>query len=56
MGLPGRLVDEAGLRLGRQTADHRRGERAVAPVGQGRLVDYVVVVAGAQQIEEVGHL
>ena len=53
MGLPGRVIGEACLRLGRQAAEHRPGERAAAHVGQGRRVDHILAVAGAQQVEEV---
>ena len=53
MRLPGRVIGEARLPLGRQAADHRPGERAAAHVGQRRVVDHVVGVAGAQQVEEV---
>ena len=53
MGLPGRVIDEASLPLGRQAAEHRPGERAAAHIGQGRRVDHILAVAGAQQVEEV---
>ena len=53
MRLPGGLIGKPCLWLRGQLADHRSGERAAAHVVQRRVVDHVVGVAGAQQVEEV---
>ena len=53
MDLPGGLMDKACLRLRRQLADHRSGKRAAAHVVHCRLIDHIVAVSGAQQVEEV---
>ena len=39
--------------LRRQLADHGSGEGTATHVAQGRIIDHVVGVSGAQQIEEV---
>src|SRR5437868_14709325 len=53
MPQPRFLIDEL-LRLMRgKSLDERSGQRMIAHVVQGRVVDHVVGVAGTQQVEEV---
>lgn len=53
MGAPGHLTDEATIGMLAQASDHRGGQCAFAHVGERLGIDDVVVVAGAQQREEV---
>ncbi len=55
---PGRLVGEMMrpvIMMGgaSQAGDERAGQLALAPVGQGRVIDRVIFLAGAQQLQEV---
>ena len=51
---PDPLVGKAALGVRDQAVDHRAGQMVPAHVGHCRLVDHVVVVTGAQAVEEVG--
>ena len=53
MRRPGLLVGKAALGMRDQPVDHRPGQMVPAHVGHRRLVDHVVVVTGAQAVEEV---
>lgn len=53
MHLPGSMIGELFRRGVGESADHRAGERASAHIGERRVVDDIVGVAGAQQVEEV---
>ena len=53
MCAPGRLIGEEPVRMFGQAGDHRCGERALAHVGQRLGIDDVIVVAGAQQLQEI---
>src|SRR5271166_3508889 len=50
---PGCLIGENLVGMLGQAGDHRAGERAVANIGQCLGIDDIIVMAGAQQIEEV---
>src|SRR5271165_294582 len=52
MRQPRGLIGEAGLRLRRQAGDQRRGQCMLSHVAVGRVVEHVIGMAGAQQIEE----
>src|SRR6266700_1795327 len=51
--LPSDLVGEVCPGLRRQLADHGSGKRTATHVAQRRIIDHVVGVSSAQQIEEV---
>ena len=53
MRSPGRLVRKDALRMACQAGDHRPGQGALAPVGQGLGIDHVVRMPGPQQRKEV---
>jgi hypothetical protein len=53
MRLPGELVGEVCPGLRRQLADHGTGKRTATHVAQGRVIDHVIGVSGAQEIEKV---
>ena len=53
MALPGRLIGKLPLLVRGQLPDHRSGQGVLTHVVQRRVVDHVVGVAGAQQVEEV---
>ena len=53
MALPGGLVGELAHRMGGQSANDRPGQGMLAHVGERRVIDDVVGVSGAQQVEEV---
>jgi hypothetical protein len=53
MCLPGGLVAEPCLRFGLQTGDRGRGQALVSHVVVSVVVEHVVSVAGAEQVEEV---
>ena len=53
MRLPSELIGKVCPRLRRQLADHSSGESTATHVAQGRIIDHVVRVSGAQEIEEV---
>ena len=50
---PGQLVGEVCPGLRRQLADHGTGKRTATHVAQGRVIDHVIGVSGAQEIEKV---
>ena len=54
MRRPGLLVGKAALGMRDQAVDHRAGQMVPAHVGHCHLIDHVVVVTGAQAVEEVG--
>ena len=53
MRLPSGLVGKVCPGLRRQLADHGSGEGTATHVAQGRIIDHVVGMSGAQEIEEV---
>ena len=53
MRLPGRAIGKAGLGMAGEQGDDPQGEMTPAHIGQRLGVDHVVLVAGAQQLEEV---
>ena len=53
MCVPGLLIGKAPVGMFDQASDQMGGERAFAHVGQCLGIDDVIVVAGAQQREEV---
>src|SRR6202795_5375890 len=53
MRSPGCLIGEDPVGMFGQAGDHRPGERALAHICQCLGIDDIIVMAGAQQIEEV---
>lgn len=53
MGRPSRFIGESRERMGDELADHRGGEVVFVQVGKRGVVEDVVVVAGAQDLQEV---
>src|SRR5215204_2560062 len=53
MGVPDLLVGEVAVRMIDQASDHVRGQRAFAHVSERLGIEDVIVVAGAQQLEEI---
>ena len=56
MRLPGRLIGEPHLPRCRQLVDDRSGQGTPTHIVQRRLIDDVVCVSGAQQIEKFNRL
>src|SRR5437764_15465004 len=53
MPQPRFLIDELLLLMRGKSLDQRSGQRMIAHVVQGRVVDHIVGMAGTQQVEEV---
>ena len=53
MSVPGRPIGEDAIGMLAQAGDDGSGERAGAHIGQGFVIDDVIVMSGAQQFEEV---
>jgi hypothetical protein len=53
MRLPGRRIGKLLVRVFRQASDDGSGERTLAHVAQCHIIDHVIGISGAQQIEEV---
>ena len=51
--VPGRLIHKAAVLMIRQAGDHVGGKRALAHIGEGVVIDDVIVMAGPQQAEEI---
>jgi hypothetical protein len=54
VGLPPPVIGEALLGVACQLGDGRGGQPALAHIGEGRLVEHKIGVAGAQEAEEIG--
>ena len=50
---PGSLIGEDPVGMFGQAGDHRPGERALAHIGQRLGIDDIILITGAQEIEEV---
>ena len=50
---PGRRIGKLLVRVFRQASDDGSGERTLAHVAQCHIIDHVIGISGAQQIEEV---
>ena len=53
MSVPRRAIGEGAILMLAQAGDDGPGERAAAHIGQGFVIDDVVAMPGAQQVEEV---
>ena len=53
MSVPGRAIGEDAVLMLAQAGDDWPGERAGAHIGEGFVIDDVVAMPGAQQVEEV---
>ncbi len=53
MSVPGRPIGEDAILMFAQAGDDGSGERAGAHIGQGFVIDDVIAMSGAQQLEEV---
>ncbi len=53
MSVPRRAIGEDAILMLAQAGDDGPGERAGAHIGQGFVIDDVVAMPGAQQVEEV---
>jgi len=51
--VPGRLIGETAVGMFGEPGDHMAGQRTFAHIGERRVIDDVIIMAGAQQAEEV---
>jgi hypothetical protein len=54
MGVPGRVIGKALLRVACQLGDDRGGQPTLAHIGEGCLVEHEICVARAQEAQEIG--